>query len=155
MKNLKKQVGLLLNITNELAKRYPPKKFTLDGRLIGDIGETMAVKTYQIELYQKVETKYDAFIERSSKKVQIKSTMKDSISYPKTHHPERFLALKILENGDCVELYNGPTDPIKKYLALKKRKGSENFNFINIKANTLTALNEKVKHKDRIPKRNK
>ena len=50
----------LHKIVKELNGQYPHKKFTLDGRLVGDIGEVIAEELYQIKLYNKVEPDYDA-----------------------------------------------------------------------------------------------
>lgn len=49
------------------------KKFTLDGCLVGDLGEILAMEQYQIKLFNKVEKKYDAITEYDQKKSNIKS----------------------------------------------------------------------------------
>ena len=154
MDTLREQIGKLIQITKDLEKNYPPKKFTLDGRLVGDIGETIAEKNYKIKLHEKVVKDYDGIIENTDKRVQIKSTMKNFIGYPKTHNPDYFLAIKILENGDFIEIYNGTTKPIEEYIIQAGRKAPKNFNFINITLKTLERLNENVKNSEKIPRRN-
>jgi len=41
----------MLEIVDQLQKTYPKKKFTLDGRLVGDLGEILVEEDYNIDLY--------------------------------------------------------------------------------------------------------
>ncbi|MGV2842200.1 DUF6998 domain-containing protein, partial [Vibrio cyclitrophicus] len=41
----------MLKIVEALQKQYSQKKFTLDGRLVGDLGEILVEKDYDLELY--------------------------------------------------------------------------------------------------------
>ena len=43
-----------------MQKDYPQKKFTLDGRLVGDIGEILAAENYLIELNPRLTKHHDA-----------------------------------------------------------------------------------------------
>ncbi len=43
-------VPRLLEIMAALRAAYPDRKFTLDGRLVGDLGEVLAAEHYDIEL---------------------------------------------------------------------------------------------------------
>ncbi len=45
---IKTHIKSLLNIVSELQKLYPQKRFTLDGRHVGDIGEVLAEGNYLI-----------------------------------------------------------------------------------------------------------
>src|SRR5687767_1926556 len=100
MEALKEHLIKLLSITEELRTQYSKKKFTLDGRLVGDIGEIYASKLYQITLYDKVVKYYDGIIDTTGEEVQIKVTMKDNVGYPRNHNPKNLLILKIHDNGD-------------------------------------------------------
>lgn len=40
---MKAEIVALLEIVNKLQQKYPKRKFTLDGRLVGDIGEILIV----------------------------------------------------------------------------------------------------------------
>jgi hypothetical protein len=46
MKEIEKSIGDLLAIVKNLKSLYPKKEFTLDGRLVGDIGEVLTEKHY-------------------------------------------------------------------------------------------------------------
>jgi hypothetical protein len=42
------------------------------------------------------------------RKVQIKATMKESVTFPWGDAPDYYIGLKILEDGTPLEVYNGP-----------------------------------------------
>ena len=48
---VKDAVWQLLVIVEQLRCTYPKKKFTLDGSLVGDLGETLVEGAYDIELF--------------------------------------------------------------------------------------------------------
>ena len=48
---VKQQVQKLIHIVNELEAQFPGRHFTLDGHLVGSIGEVMAAYYYGIELF--------------------------------------------------------------------------------------------------------
>jgi len=151
---IQKKIKELLKIVRDLQKEYEAynKKFTLDGRLVGDIGEVIAMEKYQIQLYKKIEEKYDAITEYDNTEVQIKTTMNNSIWYPRDYSLKLLLALKITSEGEPIELYNGETGPIQEYL--KNRKRSENYNYYTISNGVLLKLNKQVKIETRIKERN-
>jgi hypothetical protein len=130
---IKEKIKELLSIVSELQEKYKEtnKKFTLDGRLVGDLGEILAMEQYQNKLFDKVEKKYDAITEYDQKKIQIKTTMHNSVWYPRDYHPERLLAIEITKSGDLIELYNGETSPFIEYLN-QNRKSNPNYNYYTI-----------------------
>lgn len=52
---IKDKIRELIKIVGELKDKYPQKEFTLDGRLVGDLGEIIVEENYQIKLFDKVE----------------------------------------------------------------------------------------------------
>jgi hypothetical protein len=58
-KQIEAAVKRLLNIVEELAAEYPQKRFTLDGRLVGDIGEVLAGINYDIRLFDVQKSRHD------------------------------------------------------------------------------------------------
>tara|TARA_B100001971_G_C18151551_1_gene516103 strand:+ start:479 stop:934 length:456 start_codon:yes stop_codon:yes gene_type:complete len=139
----------LLKIVKTLQKQYKNKKFTLDGRLVGDLGEILVARDYDVNLYEKLVKHYDGETS-SSGKVQIKTTMKDALTFPCNHTPEYFLGIKIEENGTYKEIFNGPGETIRQII--KGRKKTSN-NLHSIKINKLLKLNEDVKEEQRVQKR--
>ena len=51
MNMIKQQVQRLVEIVAQLEAEFPGRHFTLDGHLVGSIGEVMAAYYYGIELY--------------------------------------------------------------------------------------------------------
>ena len=67
-----KEIQQLLDITTTLTKQYKGKlDFSLDGRLVGDIGEALVSTKFDIEIYGKNEPTYDGYHRPTKKKVQI------------------------------------------------------------------------------------
>ena len=50
MDSVKVQVQKLIDIVRQLEQEFPGRHFTLDGHLVGSIGEVMAAYYYGIEL---------------------------------------------------------------------------------------------------------
>lgn len=122
LSKLKAEINNLHQSVSILKELFESKKdgFTLDGRLVGDIGEVIAEELFQIKLHEKLEHHYDAVTLYDPKiKVQIKASFKDSLTY--NHEPEYYIGIKLYENGDFRVVYNGPG----KYIhdEFKHRKG--------------------------------
>lgn len=99
----------LFDITTRLKITYRDRKsFTIDGRMLGDIGEIIAEENYDIRLNMGLTEKHDA-ITPEGLEVQIKTTMKDYISFPayEKNVPNILLVISITEIGIWSEEYNG------------------------------------------------
>lgn len=104
MDSIKDKVQQLIGIVKELESDFPGRHFTLDGHLVGSIGEVMASYYYGIELYTASAVAHDGEID--GKKVQIKITQQNSIVIH--HEPDYLIALYLNKNGSVYEIYNGP-----------------------------------------------
>lgn len=93
-------IAKLLIIVDELRKTYPYKKFTLDGRLVGDLGEVIVKQNYDIELFEKVVAKYDGK-DTFGRNVQIKATFQDTLGFPCKYEdvPDYYIGIKIFNDG--------------------------------------------------------
>ena len=139
----------MLEIVGKLQGTYPKKKFTLDGRLVGDLGEVLVEKDYDLELYEGLEKHHDGKVS-DGRKVQIKTTMKNTLTFPSDHIPDYYIGIQIHSNGTYTEIFNGPGKIAWK--AVKERKPSKT----NLHSVTLTALrrlNEEVPDDKRIPRK--
>ena len=133
----------------ELRKAFKPKKFTIDGRLVGDIGEIIASLDYDIELFSKQHPDYDGkTTDGKERKVQIKATFKDSLTFKKT--PDYYLGLKLYKDGTSEEIFNGPGCII--YEEYKDRDGIEE-KLLSFPISKLKELSKSVSDSDRICKR--
>jgi len=102
---LKTYIARLLGIVAEMRVDFPSRRFTLDGKLVGDIGELLAQELYDLKLYEENEALYDGFTS-DGRKVQIKTTMKEALSIREV--PDFYLGIRVNERGDVEELFNGP-----------------------------------------------
>ena len=144
-------IGELLGIVARLRDSYPKRRFTLDGRLVGDLGEVLVGDAYEVELYPKLQKHHDA-VASGERKVQIKATMKDSLTFPADHVPDYYLGIKIHPDGSFDEVFNGPGAIAGK--AVRNRKPTKT-NLHSITINALRELSAEVKPKERIPLRSK
>jgi len=140
-------VKKLLGIVGQLQQAYPKKKFTLDGRLVGDIGEILVEACYDVRLFEDSRPHHDG-VTTDGRLVQIKATMKDSLSFPADHLPNYYLGIKVHKDGRFSEVFNGPGAIARE--AVKNRKAPKtNLHSVSIQA--LATLNKKVDTTDRIP----
>lgn len=139
----------LLQVVKQLQQVYPAKKFTLDGRLVGDLGEVIAETAYNIKLHDDLRKHHDARA-TDGRQVQIKATMKASLTFPCDHIPDYYLGIKIHPDGTFTEIFNGPGS--LAWEAVKNRQPTKT-NVHNIAINALMHLNETVPSRDRIPRR--
>lgn len=139
----------LLFIVARLHQKYPHKHFTLDGRLVGDIGEIIVASEYNVELLEGMQKHHDAKTS-DHRMVQIKATMKDLLTFPANHIPQYYLGIKIMHDGTFEEIFNGPGE-----IAANSIKGravpATNLHSVSIRK--LSELNKTVSEKERIPRR--
>lgn len=94
----------MLKIVTELEEKFAGRHFTLDGHLIGSIGEVMASYHYGIGLYKASKKEHDGKVD--GREVQIKITQQDSIMI--SGKPEYLIVLYLTRSGEVYEVYNGP-----------------------------------------------
>ena len=63
MDAIKEKIQKLISIVKELETDFPGRHFTLDGHLVGSIGEVMAAYYYGIELYAASAVAHDGEID--------------------------------------------------------------------------------------------
>jgi hypothetical protein len=136
----------MLAIVQRLRKAFPKKKFTLDGRLVGDIGEILAEEAYNLSLFADLQKHHDAETP-DGRLVQIKATMQNSLTFPADHVPNYYLGIQVHSDGSFSEIFNGPGAVARE--AVKNRKPSKT-NLHSVQIGTLLALNKKVGSTDRI-----
>ena len=101
---IRDKVQKMIGIVAELEEEFPGRHFTLDGHLVGSIGEVMAAYYYGIELYKASSEKHDGIV--AGREVQIKITQQDDIVI--NAEPDYLLVLYLTRKGDVYEVYNGP-----------------------------------------------
>jgi hypothetical protein len=147
-KAVKDSLTLIFNGIEQLKNAFPNRAFTIDGRLVGDIGEVLAALEYDITLHDKSRPDYDGDTS-DGRRVQIKVTFKDSL-YMGTV-PDFFLGLKLFKDGTYEEIFNGPGQVV--YERYKHLKGIGVKPGANMAISGLRELAKGVPQNMRIPKR--
>ncbi|MDL1862842.1 hypothetical protein FBR04_17705 [Betaproteobacteria bacterium PRO7] len=142
-------VRQMLGIVEKLCAAYPKKKFTLDGRLVGDIGEVLVEDAYDLELFEDVKKHHDGQCS-DGRLVQIKATMKKSLTFPADHVPNYYLGVQIHSDGSFTEVFNGPG--AIAWEAVKGRAAPKT-NLHSVPITTLKKLQARVSADDKIPLR--
>ena len=144
-------VKQLLKITNQLHARYKTKRFTLDGRLVGDLGEVLVELDYELSLHEGLAKHHDGVTtDGRNREVQIKTTMQNALTFPVDHIPELYLGIQLHEDGTYTEIFNGPGEIAA--IAVQNRAPTKT-NLHSVSLYALKKLNETVVDDDRVKKR--
>lgn len=149
-----KEIQQLLAITKQLRDnpKYQGRKFSLDGKLVGDIGEVLAAEKYGLELLSENAFKHDAIEKATGRNIQIKASFKGYSYFPYGDDkiPDYFLAVNINEKGELEELFNGPGQYIvDNYIKDRKLKHYKE-TFYTLSKGVLQRLNSRVPDEDKI-----
>lgn len=142
---VKQQIQKLIDIVKELEAQFPGRHFTLDGHLVGSIGEVMAAYYYGIELFTASTEIHDGEVE--GKKVQIKISQQDNIVI--NHEPDYLIVLYLNKNGNIYEVYNGTGQ-----LPWENTSKPDSHNNRHIRVNKLMELDKQIPNHERITKIN-
>lgn len=139
---LSEKIKELFRITGELEKEYPGRKFTIDGHLVGSIGEVIVAENYGLELLPNSTKTHDA-ISNDGRNVQIKATQMKKVSI--TSEPDFIIVIQLQSDGSWVEVYNGPGKDVWDNAGKMQKNGQR-----SISIHKLKCLLENVKDSDKI-----
>ncbi len=91
----------------ELEARYPPRKFTPDGHLVGSIGEVVAAEALGLTLHPMSHAGHDAY--NANGDVQIKMTAGKSVAM--RAECIRLVVLRVISPEEAEIVYDGPGAP--------------------------------------------
>ena len=115
----------LYQLVDELEFLYPGRYFTLDGHLVGSIGEVVAQFFYDLELLAASEPGCDAITkDGTNRSVQIKLTAGESVSVADCEsQPDILIVLQIQRSRGFREIFNGPypTEALNQIRSSKRR----------------------------------
>ena len=94
----------LFETVRELELRYPGRKFSIDGHLLGSLGEVIAAEHYGLTLLPNSYEKHDAK-DKQGRMVQIKATQINRIAL--SSEPDYLIVIQITPDGNWSEIYNG------------------------------------------------
>jgi hypothetical protein len=140
-------LALIFKGIDRLREAFPHRAFTIDGRLVGDIGEVIAALEYDVTLDSVSQPDHDACC-TDGRRVQIKATFKDSLTFKTC--PDYYLGFKLYPDGRHDEVFNGPGRIILERYRGRKGIGSQ---LLSFPIEELRSLSDRVAAADRIPKR--
>ena len=127
---LEDKIKELYRITNELESNYPGRKFTIDGHLVGSIGEVIVADHYGLTLLPNSTKTHDA-VSKDGKYVQIKATQVQSISI--SSEPDYLIVIKLFSDGSWEEVYNGLGKPVWNNAGKMQKNGQRSISLSKLK----------------------
>ena len=119
---IKKPYLDLLGASNILHNNYPTLLFTLDGKLVGDIGEAI-VNHFCTDFTKSKEgnRQYD-FVSPDGINIQVKTTQKDSVGMGNSHFEyEHLIVIRLFQTGQFEIVYDGSGELVYDLYSLTKR----------------------------------
>jgi len=133
-------------LTDELRRLIPGWQFTLDGKLVGDLGEALACYYFGLTPLPAGEKTHDARAP-DGRRVQVKTTQGKVFGLGlERRHFEHLIALRINREGEAEVVYNGPGWRVWEELGEIKS--------CSIGVNRLRRLDAKVQETERVPRQN-
>lgn len=148
------EIKQLLAITKKLKDKYIRlnKNFSLDGKLVGDIGEVLAAEKYGLRLLEENAVIHDAEELATGRMVQIKSSFKGYSYFPygDDRKPQYFLSIVINDEGEITELFNGPGSYVLEHYILKNNLKPYKNHYYTLSKGELLKLNKLVPEDEKI-----
>ncbi len=138
--NLKQKYRELNKTILDLNAEYD-RHFTLDGHLVGSIGEVLASYYYGIKLATASHKKHDGIVD--GKEVQIKITQRNAVVIK--DEPDYLLVLHLDKDGEIYEVYNGPGS-----IAFEVASKQDSYNHRHLQINRLIDQDRRVPDDERI-----
>lgn len=140
------EVPALIEQLNDGVRRlealFPGRKFTLDGHLVGSIGEVVAAFLFDLVLFPASSQGHDATAS-DGRLVQIKLTQGTQVGIRSC--PQHLLVLKMDSNGRFSVAYNGPGEPAWNSGGPVQKNGQKPLSLAKLRLlNTTVAASAKV-----------
>lgn len=143
IESLPELVRALYKIVSRLEDLFPGRRFTLDGHLVGSIGEVLAEHRYGLALLSASTPDHDARA-ADGRLVQIKATQAKSVGL--RSEPQHLIVLGLDRRGEAREIFNGPGSLAWANAGRLQRNGQR-----PISVSRLDRLKEQVPKADRLP----
>jgi hypothetical protein len=128
---LPEPVARIYKAVEELEALYPSRKFTLDGHLVGSVGEVIAAETLGLTLYPSMsQPGHDAHDANGD--VQIKMTAGTKVAMYETC--ERLVVLRVLSPEKAEIVYDGPGEPAWEKAGKKAKNGQRVISLSRLRA---------------------
>jgi hypothetical protein len=125
MDSFAKLVPELYEIVHRLETQFAEfdRKFTLDGHLVGSIGEVIAAQSYELRLVPSGTKGHDALDLLHRKTIEIKTTQRSSVELRETR-VDHLIVLKLRADGSAEEVFNGPWGRAQPAFGERGRNGT-------------------------------
>lgn len=129
---LQNEIKALWKIVKRLEDTYSDlgnkKKFTVDGHLLGSIGEVYAKEKFGLILLRNSEKTHDAYDPKTEEKYQIKITQRNKVGI--RDNPENLIVIKIESDGSPKIVYKGKGEPV--WDRIKHKSGVQKFVYLGV-----------------------
>ena len=137
--DLSEKIRTLYAIVNDLETVYPGRRFTMDGHMIGSIGEVIAAEAFGLKLLPNSTPEHDA-TSYDGRLVQIKATQRDRIALSAC--PELLLVLRIDRSGSWNVVYNGSGKPVWERAGKTQKNGQRQIR-LSVLESLMTTIDER------------
>jgi hypothetical protein len=132
---LPEPVARIYKATAELEARYPGRKFTPDGHLVGSIGEVIAAEALGLKLYPMSRPGHDAYDANGD--VQIKMTARTRVAM--YANCDRLVVLQVVSPEEAEIVYDGLGQPAWEKAGKKGKNGQRVISLSRLRAIATTA----------------
>jgi hypothetical protein len=129
--------------TGRLESIFRGRKFTLDGHLVGSVGEVIAAYMFELDLLRCSNKGHDA-TSVTGRKVEVKLTQGAYVGI--RHEPEHLIVLQHPKGKPVSVVFNGPGKPPWERADEMGRNGQR-----SIRLSALRILDKQVADADRLP----
>jgi len=116
------EVAAIYEAADKLAAKYPDCKFTLDGHLVGSIGEVAAAKHFGLTLYRASHPGHDA-VDKTGRDVQVKLIGRTATRVSMYATSDRLLVLKIVSPQEAEVVHDDDGEPAWRAAGRKQKNG--------------------------------
>lgn len=128
--SLPEPVAAIYEAVARLSALYPERKFTLDGHLVGSIGEVVAAAAFGLRLHPNSHPSHDAYNEDGN--VQIKMTAGRKVAMYDTC--ERLIVLRIVTPTTAEVVYDGPGDAAWEAAGKRQKNGQKTISLSELRS---------------------
>lgn len=133
----------LYRASGRLEELFPGRKFTLDGHLVGSVGEVIAAYMFDLTLVRGSTLGHDA-LAADGRRVEVKLTQRGGAAI--RHPSDHLIVLHRPKGGPVRVVYNGPGEPVWHQAGAMGRNGQR-----PIGLTKLLALDRTVPEAARLP----
>jgi len=123
-------VAQLYTIVRRLEKLFPGRPFTVDGHLLGSIGEVLAAHRYGLKLRPPSTPGCDADTATNGR-VEVKTTQGESVGF--RCEPPALIVLKLAPDGSAAEIYNGPGSLVWQHAGKPGKNGQRTISLTKLR----------------------